>query len=1169
MVLSVIAMSGFVVAPSAKASASTGDLIKMSGLSSVYYLGADGKRYVFPNSTTYFSWYSDFSGVVTIPAAELQSYPLGGNVTMRAGTKLVKITTDPSVYAVTPNGVLSKIQTEAQAAALYGTNWSKRVVDVPDAFFTNYTIGSALVNGAIPTGSLVQNSGSASVYYYDGTNYRLIANETALNANRFWASNILTTTTAITASGSQIVGAENNLINVAQNGGNGSIVVTGSGLMVSLNANTAPAATVISTTGTIGQSIAPLASFNLTAANDGAVTVKSIRLQRIGVSSDSSLANIYLYNGTTKITDAGTFSSGFVTFSNNTGIVTIPAGQTTTITVRADIANVTGGNVGVAIASASDIVATASSVSGSFPIQGNLMSITQVTDLATVKASTVTPNGSNLTVNAGTLQQTLWSSQLSVGQKAVKLSYVAFRQIGSISSDAIQNLGLYVNGTKVGATTSVGSDGYARFDFASSPITLSTGASTVELRGDIVKGSNYNYIFSIQTAADIVLTDTNYGVNVALTGQSSSLPLSASQTTISSGSVSAQLDPAFTATQFVGNQAQTTLGQWTMKAYGEDIKVQQLTASITMSKTATGTTPTTAEGFNNVTLYVNGGSVGSTNNAVAIMDTSASNQTLPTVTFGSTNLFTIPAGTTVTVTLKGDSVLNSPTSVTSVTANLVAPINAFEGITSFTYTPPTVALPINGTSLSAGTSNATVSANGGYTNQTLSSNTIGQKIGSYMIQASSADGVQVSSLNVGFQTGTDLTKLANLYIVTPDMPSGSNKVNPASSNNFTTNFTVAANQTAEVDVYADLTNTASSFYTTLTGNGLGTTSHQSVTLTSATGQAITVGNGNLSTLTLSNSSPVSQIIVGGTNGMSAATYNFVASTAGGVNISELGFSIASSTTVSTAVSSITVNGQTATVVGGKALVSGLNLTVPASYGGVDVPVTVNLAPVGLNGVQDQPVVISLAHVKYLSGGTTFVDDAPSLGNGATAFGGGLHDTNLYGGVATGTPAHTMQLAGVAPVITLISSAAHSLTTGTVKIGSVQVVAPTGNVTLNNLPLVITISGGTLGSGNILVKDSSTGSDIPVSAVASNADTQTITFTPGYTISAGSAGKTFDIYAAVAGFTGTIQSGSASVNLGLASDKNLFSWHDVTGNSSPDLTGAYILNYPNTTVYTQN
>ncbi len=99
MVMVVLGMS-VLTAPEVGAAAQAGDLIKMDGLSSVYYLGEDGKRYVFPNPETYFSWYQDFSGVVTVSATELQSYPLGTNVTMRAGTKLVKITTDPKVYAV-------------------------------------------------------------------------------------------------------------------------------------------------------------------------------------------------------------------------------------------------------------------------------------------------------------------------------------------------------------------------------------------------------------------------------------------------------------------------------------------------------------------------------------------------------------------------------------------------------------------------------------------------------------------------------------------------------------------------------------------------------------------------------------------------------------------------------------------------------------------------------------------------------------------------------------------------------------------------------------------------------------------------------------------------------------------------------------------------------------
>jgi len=54
MAMTILAMS-VVVVPGAGATASAGDLIKMSGLSSVYYLAADGKRYVFPNEQTYFS----------------------------------------------------------------------------------------------------------------------------------------------------------------------------------------------------------------------------------------------------------------------------------------------------------------------------------------------------------------------------------------------------------------------------------------------------------------------------------------------------------------------------------------------------------------------------------------------------------------------------------------------------------------------------------------------------------------------------------------------------------------------------------------------------------------------------------------------------------------------------------------------------------------------------------------------------------------------------------------------------------------------------------------------------------------------------------------------------------------------------------------------------------
>ncbi|HNW20102.1 MAG TPA: hypothetical protein PKL05_02585, partial [bacterium] len=206
--LAIVALAGFGKIGTTKAAAQPGSLIKMNGLSSVYYLGADGKRYVFPNAPVYFSWYKDFSGVVTISQSELESYPLAANITMRPGTRLVKITTNPKVYAVEPGGILRAIPDEAAAKALYGDNWNKRVSDVADAFFTNYRTGNPLAANEVPAGSLVKNAGNATVYYFDGTNYRSIANEAAFNANRFSFDNVLTISNAITAGGTTITANE-------------------------------------------------------------------------------------------------------------------------------------------------------------------------------------------------------------------------------------------------------------------------------------------------------------------------------------------------------------------------------------------------------------------------------------------------------------------------------------------------------------------------------------------------------------------------------------------------------------------------------------------------------------------------------------------------------------------------------------------------------------------------------------------------------------------------------------------------------------------------------------------------------------------------------------------------------------------------------------------------
>jgi len=122
----------------------SGDLIRGESYNSVYYYGKDGFRYVFPNDKTYFTWYTDFSTVKWLSDSDLASIQIGGNVTYKPGVKMLKINSSPTVYAISAGGELRAIASENIANGLYGANWNKMIDDVPDGFFSNYSLGSSI-----------------------------------------------------------------------------------------------------------------------------------------------------------------------------------------------------------------------------------------------------------------------------------------------------------------------------------------------------------------------------------------------------------------------------------------------------------------------------------------------------------------------------------------------------------------------------------------------------------------------------------------------------------------------------------------------------------------------------------------------------------------------------------------------------------------------------------------------------------------------------------------------------------------------------------------------------------------------------------------------------------------------------------------------------------------
>lgn len=120
------------------------ELIKGTTSTTVYYCGRDGKRYFFPSDRVFFSWYSSFADVKTISDTQLAKIPLGGNVTFKPGSRLIKIQSDPKVYAVDAQGMLRWVTSAYVAQMIFGNDWESLLEDVDVAYFVNYTVGESL-----------------------------------------------------------------------------------------------------------------------------------------------------------------------------------------------------------------------------------------------------------------------------------------------------------------------------------------------------------------------------------------------------------------------------------------------------------------------------------------------------------------------------------------------------------------------------------------------------------------------------------------------------------------------------------------------------------------------------------------------------------------------------------------------------------------------------------------------------------------------------------------------------------------------------------------------------------------------------------------------------------------------------------------------------------------
>ena len=977
MLVTVLSMS-VVVVPEVNAAASAGDLIKMDGLSSVYYLGADGKRYVFPNEQTYFSWYSDWSGVVTIPQSELETYPLAANVTIRPGTKLVKITTNPTVYSVEANGTLRSIVSESNAAALWGANWAKRVVDVPDSFFTNYTVGTALTAGAYPAGSLVKYGTSADVYYInaDGTASKF-SGEAAFTGNRLKWADVITSTSAVPTLGTEIATAT--MIDTSQGGGTGVGITpgAGTGLTVALASDTPASATTLtdSTAADGGQALIPVTKVNFTAASDGAVKVTSLKFKRGGVpSADTDFAEFYLYDGTTLLAKYSSISSGVLTFTNASGLFTVAAGTTKAVTLKVNLDQdcLTSRAYIFSILAAADITTDGATVSGSFPINGNLMSTAAVADLGkfTVKHS----GADSSAPDPGVTNHTLWKFTAAATDQDINIERLKFTVIGTADVNDLANFTLEVGGVQIGSkVAAMASDKTITFDFET-PYKIAKGnTKIVSLKGDVVGGTSRTYQVYFYNKEDLVVKDVEYGVYVTPNQDDTWKKINAANpTTINAGSLTVSKNINSPSDNVATGATNVTIGKFDFKAIGEAIKVDTVYVYSTAS-------------LYQVKLYVDGSQVGT---AVNLATTTATSVSLG-------NSFIIPAGTTKTLEVKSD-IKDSTSSSINKTNNTSI---AFQlgNVNSCDYTKQTSggtdhSGAVSGNALTAKTGTLTAAENTSFGDRSSSIptgvvNATGVKIASFTLTAGAGEGVTITQISLYDYDAATLmgTNFQNLVLKHGATQLGNTIGNLNATAVGTYDFSPSpaislnAGEQYVVDVYADIKSSATQTemnmhgikFASVTATGNTTSTDASYDPTDFELQTMYIASvGNLY-ISDDADTPVAQQLVMGAADQEVARFKLEASASENLDVTQLVISDSVSSVATGTLQNIKIYDGTTLIAGpvqldttnatttyAHAVFSGFTLTIPAN-GNKIITVKADVSPASAGAVSGSTHTIKM------------------------------------------------------------------------------------------------------------------------------------------------------------------------------------------------------------------
>ncbi len=490
-----------------------GDMVKVDGKAAIWAVNSDKTRSYFANGDIYKSWTANnLYTFKTVSGDCMASLKAVGAVFARPGTFLVKESATDKLYVTLPGNKLAEISADA-AKAMYGATYlatpakGGRTLTMDDATWVNYSkpgFGTKVTEVAPTEGSLVKMG--STYYVVVGTTLREVTS-TGMTANRFQAkfAYAMAATTGFTM-GSAVTAQESALSDLTQGAkGDGSAVTLPSSgpVAVSLSASTPAGATLPQKATGV-----EFLKFNVTSGSD--TTLNDLVLHRIFVGAAGDFANVYVYDGNTRLTSGRTVASDSnkVIFSNLK--VALAAGQTKTLTVVADLSTSPAGNDGFEV-----VEANGSVVSG---VKGNEF----VIGGSAVSKVTIDNSGTSGTFRLGQSQAEVARGTINAGSATydVSVKRLVLTNGGSMSNSNLTNLKLTIGSTDVATAASMTGDKVI-FALATPYVITKGNTKTFTVYADNVGGRVADTVaFYVDQTSDASILDGQYNLGVSYTNAS-------------------------------------------------------------------------------------------------------------------------------------------------------------------------------------------------------------------------------------------------------------------------------------------------------------------------------------------------------------------------------------------------------------------------------------------------------------------------------------------------------------------------------------------------------------------------------------------------------------------------------------------------------------------------